>query len=65
MPRPVAILPALGAHPGPYAQSQGHIPFSCFYLSQIAFWLLILIPVNMIHEGPGTGLCGKAFRIPN
>lgn len=41
------------------------IPLSHFCLNQMAFWPLMLILVNMIHEGPGVGPGSEPFRIPH
>lgn len=55
--------PAPGTRSGPIPSTE-HTPFSDFYLSQRAFWPLILIPVNMIHEGPGLGSATGLLESP-
>ena len=73
MPLPTthALLPdaqTSGHSPQPWTPTQSpiprakQIPLSYLYLSQIDFWPLILIPVNMIHEGSGAGLCSETLE---
>lgn len=63
VPRPQAILQHQAHSWTPVPSTQ--LPaFSSFYLSQIAFWPLILIPVNMIHEGPGLGSLAGLLESP-
>lgn len=45
--------PASGTYLGPCSQHPARCLFQ--FLFESDFWPLILIPVNMIHEGPGLG----------
>lgn len=57
------FFPALGTDSDPLPSTK-HAPFSNFDLSQIAFRPLILIPVYMIHEGPGLGSAAGLLQSP-
>lgn len=76
MPLPTSQALLTSAHilghspPQPWAPTQipvlraQHISFSYFYLDQMNFWPLTLIPVNMIHEGPGLGSTARLLESP-